>query len=428
MLMGLLSKISLCFISTLSSIFLSKNLLKREYECDKKQIILAVILYTTVIIITYNEKYALLQIIIKFLFLSLILIKIFDIKYSTAFITSIMVLIIIILSEIIVLLGPKHIENNIIYFTTANIFTIILGYLFTRIKIINQKTSKYLSKIENNPKLSNLLVIFFLISSIILFLYLILINRYIFIHTIALIMFTIIICISFYILLYERYKYVCLMNKYNNLLEYAYTYEEKLENDKLIRHEHKNQLAVIKGMAKNKKVLKYIDEILKNYKNESINIKGINNIPKGGLRGLIYYKICVINKKKINYNIDISSGVRKLFNKLTDKMRKDLSYIVGVYLDNAIEECEKDKTSSIMIEIYAIDEEIFIIISNNINRLVDLNTIGKKGYTTKGKNRGNGLYLVNKIINNSNNISVETKIINNIFVQEIKINTKEDAF
>ena len=109
-------------------------------------------------------------------------------------------------------------------------------------------------------------------------------------------------------------------------------------------------------------------------------------------------------------------------------MRKDLSYIVGVYLDNAIEECEKDKSSSIMIEIYAIDDEIFIIISNNINGLIDLNTIGKKGYTTKGKNHGNGLYLVNKIINNSNNISVETKIINNIFVQEIKIDTKEDAF
>ena len=39
-------------------------------------------------------------------------------------------------------------------------------------------------------------------------------------------------------------------------------------------------------------------------------------------------------------------------------MRKDLSYIVGVYLDNAIEECEKNRKSNLMIEIYSKEEEL----------------------------------------------------------------------
>ena len=433
MLMDYLSSIPYSLIAVLGSIFIAKNILIRNIECSKKHFIIVLILYTITVLFTYNEEYAPLQTIIKCLSLGIVLIKLFDIKISTAIITSIIVIIIMIIAEIILLLNPIVLENvmliraNIIYFTISNALTMLIGYIITKFKFITKRTSKFLSKIERDSKKSEILVVLFLISSVALFCYLVFINRYISIHIAVLIIFLIIICISFYVIVYEKNKYASLRDKYNNLLEYAYTYEERLENDKLIRHEHKNQLAVIKGMSKNKKVINYIDEILKNNKRDSINVKGINNIPKGGLRGLIYYKICLINKKKINYNIDISRSVKKEFNKISDKMRKDLSYIVGVYLDNAIEECEKNRKSNLMIEIYSIEEEICIIISNTISDSIDLNKLGTKGYTTKGYNHGNGLYLVKKIINNSTNIKINTKIINNIFVQEIKVDTKKDV-
>ena len=47
--------------------------------------------------------------------------------------------------------------------------------------------------------------------------------------------------------------------------------------------------------------------------------------------------------------------------------------------------------------------------------------IDNKGYSTKGKNHGNGLYLAKKIIEKNSNIEVKTNIINNYFVKRIII-------
>ena len=208
---------------------------------------------------------------------------------------------------------------------------------------------------------------------------------------------------------------------YDNLFEYACIYEEELEKDKLLRHEYKNQLAVIKGLSKNKKVINHIDQLLENSKDDGISIKGLSNIPKGGLRGLFYYKISTIRKKNINFVIDISKSVKIPLSQLKIEDVKTLTYILGIVCDNAIEECIKNKESNILIEIYKLGKEINFIISNTIIDKINIGKLGEKGYSTKGRNHGNGLYLVNKLLKNNKYISLHTKVINNYFVQEIKI-------
>ena len=48
--------------------------------------------------------------------------------------------------------------------------------------------------------------------------------------------------------------------------------------------------------------------------------------------------------------------------------------------------------------------------------------IWKRGYSTKGKNRGLGLNIVKKMIDNYNSdILLNTEIKNNLFVQDITI-------
>ena len=56
---------------------------------------------------------------------------------------------------------------------------------------------------------------------------------------------------------------------------------------------------------------------------------------------------------------------------------------------------------------------------------VNYNKISKKGYTTKGKGHGLGLYLVAKEIEKSKYLKSETKIINGYFIQKLIINKKE---
>ena len=76
----------------------------------------------------------------------------------------------------------------------------------------------------------------------------------------------------------------------------------------------------------------------------------------------------------------------------------------------------------ISIEIYCIKDVLNIVISNSFDNNIDISKLSTRGYTTKGKGHGNGLYLASKIINNNSNIMVKTDIINKYFVQKIIIN------
>ena len=59
---------------------------------------------------------------------------------------------------------------------------------------------------------------------------------------------------------------------------------------------------------------------------------------------------------------------------------------------------------------------------NSFGEQIDMNKINNKGYSTKGKNRGKGLYFVSKIKEKNPNIKTKTNIINDYFVQRIIVN------
>ena len=56
--------------------------------------------------------------------------------------------------------------------------------------------------------------------------------------------------------------------------------------------------------------------------------------------------------------------------------------------------------------------------SRNTTENVDIKKMKKKGYTTKGKGHGNGLYYADKIIKRSSILKSENSIINNYYVQK----------
>ena len=60
-------------------------------------------------------------------------------------------------------------------------------------------------------------------------------------------------------------------------------------------------------------------------------------------------------------------------------------------------------------------------ISNTIRREIDCEKIFQEGYSTKGNNRGMGLSILQEIIHRSENMTMETRVENNEFIQEIMI-------
>lgn len=152
----------------------------------------------------------------------------------------------------------------------------------------------------------------------------------------------------------------------------------------------------------------------------------IKNIPNGGLKGLIHYKIVEMQKKKIKLYIDINENVdnKKINKYLTDNLN-DISKIIGVYLDNAREAALKSKEKYIIIEAECNKDKLNFSISNTYKGGINLSKIDNAGYSKKGKNRGYGLSLVHDIISKRDDVEQYREFNGIYFVQHICLKYKK---
>lgn len=221
-------------------------------------------------------------------------------------------------------------------------------------------------------------------------------------------------------------KYDEINNKYETSITSLREYEGMIDKYRIYNHENKNELQTLRNLIskKNTKALKYIDSILDNKikDNEKIMHK-TSKIPEGGLRATIYSKLCMMDELGIKYSLDIAKDIRTvdLIN-MKEDIVLNICKILGVFLDNAIEAVKDLKTKHIGIEIYLMDEDLCVDITNNYEGKLDINKIGSSKYTTKGENHGYGLSLVNQIINDYPGVfENEKSITKNTFTQKIKI-------
>ena len=208
----------------------------------------------------------------------------------------------------------------------------------------------------------------------------------------------------------------------NNLEEY----EKMLDYQRVANHENKNQLLIVRSLLKeneNSDALNYVNEVLDDKKDDNDVLFGrAKKIPSGGLQGIVYQKMLVMNDKNIKPILDVSNSVKKFkLENLDTKLNYDICRIGGVFLDNSIEETEKLDEREIMLSMYEQNNDLVIEISNKFKNVPDLERLEEKGYSTKGKGHGYGLSLVNDIVNNNNQIINEKGITRNIFTQKLII-------
>lgn len=234
------------------------------------------------------------------------------------------------------------------------------------------------------------------------------------------------ICILLY-LFKQKIENEKISKKYDELLDVMKSYESDIEEQRTLRHETKNEFATIKCKLQdkedNKTIIEYIDSVIgEKEKAGSTKYSKFKYLPSNGLKGFFYYKFIEAEKKGINVSINISKQIENSFLKdIETKDFKDLARIVGVYLDNAIEASSTSEDKKLEIEMYLIKEKIEIIITNTFNNEINLDKIGKESFSTKGKHRGHGLLLVNKILSENNMFEAKNEIRENIYIQSLKI-------
>jgi len=216
-----------------------------------------------------------------------------------------------------------------------------------------------------------------------------------------------------------------LTTKYQELKLYSKTNDNLVTDYRSLMHENKNQLLIIKSMLSgNKKDLeKYIDNLLNN--KSAISNRYLNNlryIPIPGIKNFVNYKLVQLDNIKATIEIYISKELERINPPKIDITNLDNFYtIIGILLDNIIEELKEQEEKLVSINVYMEGNTTNIELANTYRNYIDINKIKMYGYTTKGKEHGVGLYLVNKIIKNNKIFELNTKIDNQFFVQHLKI-------
>lgn len=121
------------------------------------------------------------------------------------------------------------------------------------------------------------------------------------------------------------------------------------------------------------------------------------------------------------YGIKVEINVQMNFKGLSIKMY-ELARILGILLDNAIEAAQHCERKLITISFRNGKTEDMIKISNTYDeKEIDLVKIFEKGFSTKKKNRGLGLWEVKQILEKHSNLDLYTHKEEDIFWQELSI-------
>lgn len=306
-----------------------------------------------------------------------------------------------------------------------NIYIFSISMLISKTKLIKKIYFLFYNNIKNKENLVYPLIIIFILiiatieSHINLPLPVVLITNVI----MAIIFISIIITST---KIKENYEKI--NSKYETSINSLKEYEVMIDKFRVDTHENKNEFLTIRNMIKDSNdhdlIIKYIDKLVDNkIKDNDKIMKQTAKIPSGGLRATIYSKLCLMDKLKIKYKLNISREVRTtdLIN-LDEELILKVCKILGVFLDNAIEAVKDLKKKTISIEIYTIDNYLCVDITNNFKGNLDIKKITETKYSTKGTGHGYGLTLVNKLLNEEKGkLENEKSIVKDMFTQTLKI-------
>ena len=311
----------------------------------------------------------------------------------------------------------------------SNVFISIISLLITNFKFVIKLYNKIINFTDKIKKYQ--LIIFSFILVIIANVFAVF--SYYKIQFVYILLFNAIVTIISYAIILYSFKtqnsYNKVSDKYNIAINSLKDYEDMMSKYRVANHENKNLLLAIRAMILNKEndIPRYIDSIIKDKYNDNEKLlMKVNVIPSGGLRATIYSEILKIKDNNIKYSLYIDSALKTIdLIELDTNTIIDICKIIGVFIDNAIEEVKNLKEKNIGINLYLEKNLLNIEVSNNYKNSIDLEKIFDKGYTTKGKNHGYGLYLVKNIIDNNNIFENKVNISKKIFTQQLIIKYKK---
>ena len=233
---------------------------------------------------------------------------------------------------------------------------------------------------------------------------------------------TLIIIISRYTLRELRYRRN--MEEIETYYEYTLQIESINNEMRKFRHDYVNILTTMSEYIRENDMdgLKtyFNDNIVPmkdNLQMNSIKINGTDNLKVRAIKGLVTTKILQAQEK----NIPISIEVPELIDHI-EMNTVDLSRIIGIIIDNAIEASEELEDALIRIAFINVETSVMFIVMNKCKEdMPKIHELFQDSFSTKGDNRGLGLTILKDITDTTENVLLDTTIENGYFVQKVEI-------
>ncbi|EOO20307.1 MULTISPECIES: GHKL domain-containing protein [Bacillus cereus group] len=201
-------------------------------------------------------------------------------------------------------------------------------------------------------------------------------------------------------------------------------YVEKLESmhDELasFRHDYINVLLALEAGIRTKNVNEiaqvYYDVItptLKLINDHELDIAKLSRIHIPEVRSVLRAKVGTAQQQQIKVMLDIPEKIESVSMTIISFIR-----IISVLVDNAIEEAVHSEEKILQIAFFEMDSRQYFIVRNSSkDEAIDLQKIYEKNHSSKEGARGYGLFSLKRIMNKTNNATLETTYVSPYFTQ-----------
>ena len=214
--------------------------------------------------------------------------------------------------------------------------------------------------------------------------------------------------------------------RYREMERYSRHIEELYKEVRSFRHDYTNLLTSLRlGIEEEdmEQIKEVYDSVLKD-SSEKLQVNKYDlgrlvNIRDRALKSLLAGKFLKARDKKIIFNIEVPEEIQVEGMSLLDFLT-----IVSILCDNAIEASVEASQPHVSIAFLKNGAQETFIIENSIKEEgIDISEIFSFGASSKGEERGIGLYTVMKIVESHPNTSLNTTCQNQVFRQVLTIHS-----
>lgn len=212
--------------------------------------------------------------------------------------------------------------------------------------------------------------------------------------------------------------------EYENFAMYIHSLEQVNNEMQKFRHDYLNVLLSMKGFMDAEDwngLKKYFTQGILKFEEKTLVsnkiLNNLNNIQDLSIKGLLFNKASNAIERDLAISIEVPQFLMSISVDLINLVR-----ILGITIDNAIENCLEDNKKQIQIAILSQEKsEMFIIRNEMKDKVIEINKIFDEYYTTKDTGKGLGLTTVKKIVDQSKNMSLNIWVEDNWFNVELII-------